>query len=84
MTVSSRTPGCSVDFGSAVGQAQTHGIEVRTEAMKSYVVPRRLYTAADHVVPDQFGSGDWTCGAGEFANAARMGDSSRMARRRYR
>jgi hypothetical protein len=55
------------------GQPQTHGIEEHIEAMKSYVehsgggTPPQI---TSH--PIKFGSGEWTCVVGEFANGARM------------
>ena len=54
------------------GQPPTHGIEEHIEAMKAYVeqiggVPPQI---TSH--PIKFGSGEWTCVIGEFANGARM------------
>ncbi len=55
------------------GQPQTHGIEEHIEAMKSYVEHSgggRPPQITAH--PIKFGSGEWTCAVGEFANGARM------------
>lgn len=55
------------------GQPQTHGIDEHIAAMKAYVeqsdggAPPQI---TSH--PIKFGSGDWTCVVGEFANGARM------------
>ena len=55
------------------GQPTTHGIEKHIEAMKSYVeqngagIPPQI---TSH--PIRFGSGEWTCVVGEFANGARL------------
>jgi len=55
------------------GQPQTHGIEEHVEAMKSYVETSGGGTPPQITShPIRFGSGDWTCVVGEFANGARM------------
>jgi hypothetical protein len=51
------------------GQPKTHGIE----AMKSYVEHNGGGTPTQITShPIKFGSGEWTCVVGEFANGARM------------
>jgi hypothetical protein len=55
------------------GQPTTHGIEEHIEAMKSYVEQSGGGTPPQITShPIRFGSGDWTCVIGEFANGARM------------
>ena len=54
------------------GQAVTHGIEEHIEAMKALVdaaggTPPQILSH-----PIAFGSGEWTCAIGEFADGSRM------------
>jgi ketosteroid isomerase-like protein len=55
------------------GQPVTHGIQEHIDAMEAFV----RSTTGDTPVqitshPIRFGSGDWTCVVGEFANGGRM------------
>ena len=55
------------------GQPQTHGIDQHIAAMKAYVEGvggGRPPQITSH--PIKFGSGEWTCVVGAFANGARM------------
>ncbi|MCB0975626.1 MAG: nuclear transport factor 2 family protein [Actinobacteria bacterium] len=56
-----------VDFH---GQPVTHGIEEHIDAMKAHVGDGSPTQIALH--PIKFGSGEWTCVVGEFANGDRM------------
>ena len=55
------------------GQPTTHGLQQHIDAMKAYVeqngggAPPQI---ASH--PIKFGSGEWTCVVGEFADGGRM------------
>jgi hypothetical protein len=56
-----------------LGHPTTHGIEEHIEAMKSYVEQNEAGTPPQITShPIKFGSGEWTCVIGEFANGARM------------
>ena len=55
------------------GQPPTHGINEHIQAMKAYVEQTGGGTPPQITAhPIKFGSGEWTCVVGEFANGARM------------
>ena len=55
------------------GQPTTHGVQEHIDAMKAYVASAGGGTPPQiDAHPIGFGSGDWTCVIGEFADGGRM------------
>jgi SnoaL-like domain len=54
------------------GQAGTDGIDAHVKAMKSLMEQTGGQPMQVQSHPIAFGSGEWTCVVGEFANGARM------------